>query len=51
VNAVNPTVVLTPMGKANWSDPAKADMMLKRIPLGKFVGRSFEDNTISSSIS
>ncbi|ELW68188.1 L-xylulose reductase [Tupaia chinensis] len=38
VNAVNPTVVLTPMGQANWSDPHKAKAMLDRIPLGRFAG-------------
>ena len=37
VNAINPTVVLTPMGKRAWSDPAKAGPMLARIPLGKFA--------------
>ncbi|XP_037666660.1 L-xylulose reductase isoform X1 [Choloepus didactylus] len=37
VNAVNPTVVRTPMGKANWSDPQKAKAMLDRIPLGRFA--------------
>merc|ERR1719456_2186481 len=36
-NAVNPTVVLTAMGKANWSDPAKAAPMLNAIPLGRFA--------------
>jgi NAD(P)-dependent dehydrogenase (short-subunit alcohol dehydrogenase family) len=36
-NAVNPTVVLTEMGKQNWSDPAKADPMLRNIPLGRFA--------------
>jgi L-xylulose reductase len=36
-NAVNPTVVLTAMGKANWSDPAKAQPMLNKIPLGRFA--------------
>merc|ERR1712196_755284 len=35
-NAVNPTVVLTAMGKANWGDPAKAAPMLNKIPLGRF---------------
>ncbi|GAB1297186.1 L-xylulose reductase [Apodemus speciosus] len=38
VNAVNPTVVMTPMGRTNWSDPHKAKAMLDRIPLGKFAG-------------
>ncbi|TKC53498.1 hypothetical protein EI555_014953 [Monodon monoceros] len=37
VNALNPTVVMTPMGQANWSDPRKAKTMLDRIPLGKFA--------------
>ncbi|KJE89404.1 dicarbonyl/L-xylulose reductase [Capsaspora owczarzaki ATCC 30864] len=35
-NSVNPTVVMTEMGRANWSDPAKAGPVLARIPLGKF---------------
>lgn len=39
VNAVNPTVVMTTMGRANWSDPHKAKVMLDRIPLGKFAGK------------
>eukprot|EP00093_Oithona_nana_P013958 13958.XXX_544152_543683_1 [CDS] Oithona nana genome sequencing. len=38
VNAVNPTVTLTPMGAAFWgSDPQKASKMKSRIPLGKFA--------------
>ncbi|XP_077710799.1 L-xylulose reductase isoform X2 [Canis aureus] len=37
VNTVNPTVVMTPMGQANWSNPQKAKTMLDRIPLGKFA--------------
>eukprot|EP00042_Codosiga_hollandica_P058668 m.888255 g.888255 ORF g.888255 m.888255 type:complete len:244 (-) comp59927_c0_seq3:4126-4857(-) len=37
VNAVNPTVVLTAMGKMAWSDPAKAGPMLANIPLGRFA--------------
>ncbi|KAF5912947.1 hypothetical protein HPG69_012636, partial [Diceros bicornis minor] len=37
VNTVNPTVVMTPMGQANWSDPQKAKTMLDRIPLGRFA--------------
>lgn len=37
VNSVNPTVVLTSMGKANWSDPAKAGPMLSAIPLNRFA--------------
>lgn len=37
VNAVNPTVVLTDMGRLGWSDPAKAKPMLDTIPLGRFA--------------
>lgn len=36
VNSVNPTVILTRMGRANWSDPAKANPLLARIPLNRF---------------
>lgn len=36
VNAVNPTVILTPMGEAVWGDPVKGGPMLARIPLGRF---------------
>ena len=37
VNAVNPTVVMTPMGRRAWSDPAKGGPMLARISLGRFL--------------
>ncbi|XP_066521321.1 L-xylulose reductase isoform X1 [Hoplias malabaricus] len=37
VNSVNPTVVMTDMGKIGWSDPEKAKTMTSRIPLGKFA--------------
>jgi NAD(P)-dependent dehydrogenase (short-subunit alcohol dehydrogenase family) len=37
VNAVAPTVVLTPMGTKVWGDPAKADPVKARIPLGRFA--------------
>lgn len=36
VNSVNPTVILTRMGRDNWSDPEKANPMLARIPLRRF---------------
>ena len=35
---MNPTVVLTEMGKIGWSDPVKAKEMLDKIPLGRFSG-------------
>jgi len=37
VNAVNPTVTLTPMGAMAWGDPKKAGPMLAKIPLGRFA--------------
>lgn len=39
VNSVNPTVVMTDMGKKAWSDPAVSGPVLSRIPLGRFVGK------------
>lgn len=36
VNAVAPTVILTPMGERVWGDPVKAQPMLDQIPLGRF---------------
>lgn len=36
VNSVNPTVILTRMGRDNWSDPVKADPLKSKIPLGRF---------------
>jgi hypothetical protein len=38
VNSVNPTVVMTELGKMAWSDPSRGDPMKARIPLGKFAG-------------
>ncbi|XP_060581159.1 L-xylulose reductase-like [Ruditapes philippinarum] len=37
VNSVNPTVVMTTMGRAAWSAPGVADNILKRIPNGRFA--------------
>ncbi len=37
VNSVNPTVVLTEMGKRAWTDPDKGGPMLARIPLRRFA--------------
>lgn len=37
VNAVNPTVTLTPMAARAWSEPAKRDPALAAIPLGRFA--------------
>jgi L-xylulose reductase len=36
-NAVNPTVVMTDMGKMAWGDDEKAAPMLDRIPLDRFA--------------
>ncbi|XP_063396061.1 D-erythrulose reductase-like [Mytilus trossulus] len=38
VNSIKPTVTWTDMAKMNWSDPAKSEPMMARIPLGKFIG-------------
>ena len=37
VNAVNPTVTLTPMAEMAWSDPTKSAGMMARIPLQRFA--------------
>ena len=36
VNAVAPTVILTPMGEAFWNEPSRREPMLEKIPLGRF---------------
>ena len=36
INAVAPTVILTPMGTQVWGDPAKSEPMLAKIPLRRF---------------
>ncbi|XP_019867632.1 L-xylulose reductase [Aethina tumida] len=36
VNAVNPTVIMTDMGRLGWSDPKVAGPMLDKIPLKRF---------------
>ena len=36
---MNPTVVMTDMGKKAWSDPVKGDPMKNQIPQGKFAGK------------
>jgi NAD(P)-dependent dehydrogenase (short-subunit alcohol dehydrogenase family) len=37
VNSINPTVVMTEMGKRAWTDPNKGGPMLGRIPLQRFA--------------
>lgn len=37
VNAVQPTVTLTPMADMAWADPTKRRRMLDKIPLGRFA--------------
>ncbi|RZC41116.1 L-xylulose reductase, partial [Asbolus verrucosus] len=36
VNAVNPTVIMTEMGRKWWSEPSRSGTMLHKIPLGRF---------------
>jgi len=51
VNAVNPTVTMTPMGEKAWSDPAKSGPVLARIPLHRFVQPLEVANTIAYLLS
>lgn len=37
VNNVSPTVVMTELGREAWSDPVKKNIMLSRIPQGRFA--------------
>ncbi|KAL1117257.1 hypothetical protein AAG570_004583 [Ranatra chinensis] len=37
VNCVNPTVVMTQMGRIGWADPVKSEPLLEQIPLGRFA--------------
>merc|ERR1712179_300114 len=37
VNSVNPTVVLTELGKSAWNEPVKAETVLSKIPLRRFA--------------
>ncbi|CAI4222638.1 unnamed protein product [Auanema sp. JU1783] len=37
VNSVNPTVVMTEMGRKNWSDMSKAKTLLDRMPVQRFA--------------
>jgi len=37
VNSINPTVVMTTLGKKGWSDPVKKAKGLANIPLGRFA--------------
>ncbi|KAE9416382.1 hypothetical protein Angca_007531, partial [Angiostrongylus cantonensis] len=37
VNSVNPTVVMTEMGRKNWSDPNKSSDLLSQMPMGRFA--------------
>jgi len=40
VNAVNPTLVNNKMGRRVFSDPAFADFLTARHPLGKIAGNN-----------
>ncbi|XP_065659827.1 L-xylulose reductase isoform X2 [Hydra vulgaris] len=46
VNAINPTVVMTDMGKKAWSEPSVGDPMKNQIPLGKFAEVEDVVNTV-----
>ncbi|XP_019880976.1 L-xylulose reductase [Aethina tumida] len=36
INSVNPTVIMTDMGKLGWSDPKVSEPMIQKIPLKRF---------------
>ncbi|XP_045448612.1 L-xylulose reductase-like [Melitaea cinxia] len=36
VNTINPTVIMTELGRRAWADPEKAQAFLSKIPLGRF---------------
>jgi NAD(P)-dependent dehydrogenase (short-subunit alcohol dehydrogenase family) len=46
VNAIAPTVVLTPMGTQVWGDPRKANPVKAKIPLGRFA----HPNEVTSAV-
>ena len=46
VNSVNPVVTRTPMAEKAWADPAKAEAMRSRIPVGRFA----ESDDIAAAI-
>jgi NAD(P)-dependent dehydrogenase (short-subunit alcohol dehydrogenase family) len=46
VNSVNPTVVLTKLGKEAWGSPEKGGPMLEKIPLKKFAEVSDITNVV-----
>lgn len=46
VNAVNPTVIMTPMSQVGWSDPDRSAEMKAKIPLGRFGEVSEVVNTV-----
>jgi NAD(P)-dependent dehydrogenase (short-subunit alcohol dehydrogenase family) len=46
VNAVAPTIVLTPMGRMVWGDPEKSKPMVDRTPLGRLA----EPGEVSSAV-
>jgi L-xylulose reductase len=50
VNCVNPTVVLTDMGRQNWSEPTKVAAMMTRIPLHRFAGTYIHNNCDEQSL-
>ncbi len=51
VNAVNPTIVLTPMGKRAWADPEKSGPMKARIPLDRFADPHHVSQTVAYLLS
>lgn len=51
VNTVNPTAIMTDLGRRVWADPEKSKLMLSRIPLGRYYEFIFKHTTMFKSLS
>lgn len=47
VNSIQPTVTMTPLAREAWKDAAKAERLLSRIPLGRFLEPSEVANVVT----
>ncbi|XP_045187363.2 L-xylulose reductase-like [Mercenaria mercenaria] len=47
VNSVNPTIVMTELGKKGWSDPEKKAAALAKIPVGRFAE---EEDVVNATV-
>ena len=47
---MNPTVVMTEMGRRAWAGPARGGAMLARIPQGKFAGEQYVETVVKYQV-